>query len=75
MPKIETEEQRQAREVVETIAFNLTQLSKQVKALISGPLKKKSLVILLAHSASMPQYQVDKVLTAIADLEKDHINK
>jgi len=69
----ETEEQKKNREMIEDIAVNITQLSRQVSALLTGRLKRKSLVILLSHSAKMSQYQVESVLTAITNLEKDHI--
>lgn len=73
--KQETEEEKAAREVIESIANNLIQLSRSVSAFVDGKLKRKSLVLLLAHSSGLPQYQVDRVLEAIKNLEKDHVNK
>lgn len=70
----ESEEQKKAKEVVNAIASNLIELSNSVSALLNGKLKKKSLVLLLAWSSGIPQYQVEKVLHAIVDLEKDHTN-
>lgn len=69
----ETEEEKKSREMIEEIACNIAKLSRQVSALLTGRLKKKSLVILLAHSSSLPQYQVERVLDAIANLERDHL--
>lgn len=73
MAKNETPEEKKARENVEDIARNIAQLSRQVSALLTGRLRKASLVILLAHSTKMPQYQVEKVLDAITNLEKNHL--
>lgn len=69
----ETDEEKKARETIEEIACNIAKLSRQVAALLEGRLKKKSLLILLAHSTQMPQWQVEKVLDAIVDLEKVHL--
>lgn len=69
----ETEEEKKAKQMVEDIAINLTQLSRQVSVLLTGRLKKKSLLVLLAHSSRMSQTQVEAVLDAVANLEKDHL--
>ena len=69
----ETTEEKQAREVVEEIATNIAKLSREVSALLDGRLKKRSLLILLAHSTKMPHYQVEAVLDAIVNLEKVHL--
>lgn len=49
--KVETEEERKYRELVESIAGNIATLARGVKALINGPLKKRALVLLLASSS------------------------
>lgn len=69
----ESEEEKKARENIEDIATNIAQLSRSVAALLGGRLKRKSLVLLLSHSSGLPQYNVDKVLEAISNLEKDHL--
>ena len=71
----ETDEQKSQREMVETIAINISTLAKNVSALINGPLNKKALVVLLSHSSGMYQNQVETVLNAIVNLEKDWLNK
>lgn len=71
--QVETDEQKKAREVVEQIATNIAQLSRQVRAILDGRLKQKSIVLLLAHTTGLPQYQIEKVLEAIKDMEKDHL--
>jgi hypothetical protein len=68
---LETEESKRARENTESIAKNIAALAKSVEGLLSGPLKRRALVILLANSSGLAQTHVDKVLTALADLEKD----
>lgn len=70
----ESAEAKANRELVETIAKNLVALSRAVNGLINGPLKKKALVVLLAHSSGLPQNKVDQVLTALKELEKDWLN-
>lgn len=72
-PKIESEEEKKARENVESIAVNIAQLGRQVSALLDGRLKRKSLLILLAHSTGLGQREIDAVLTAISNLEIDHL--
>lgn len=71
--KIETEEEKKAREMVEEIACNIAKLGRQVSAILDGRLKKQSIVILLAHTTKLPQWNVEKVLDAIKDIEKNHL--
>lgn len=75
MPKQETLEQKEYRELVEKIAGNIASLAKAVSSLLNGPLKKKALVVLLASSARLPQTTVEAVLKALEDLEGDWLNK
>ena len=74
MAKTETPEQKQKREMTETIAKNLEALAGSVKALINGPLKKKTILILLAHSTGIPQRDIDAVLEALQTMPKDFLN-
>jgi hypothetical protein len=71
----ETPEQKAARELTEQIAGNIASLAKAVSSLLRGPLKKRALVILLANSSGIGIGNVEKVLTALEDLEKDWLNK
>ena len=64
-------EERRNRETVEEIARNIAALARAVSALLNGPLKKRALLILLANSSGQSQMLVDRVLVALADLEKD----
>lgn len=74
-PVIETEEQKKARETVESIAKNIISLSRAVSALLNGgPLKKRALVLLLASSSGCTQYQVEAVLKAVESMESDWLN-
>lgn len=77
MPKEITgvDEKQRAAQVVEEIALTIAKLSRQVNAILDGRLKRKSLIILLAHSAQLPQSTVNQVLTAIENLETNHLNK
>lgn len=74
-PTIETPEQKANRELVESIAGNITSLARAVSSLINGPLKKKALVVLLASSSALPQNKVEEVLSALESLESDWLNK
>ena len=69
----ETPEEKKAREIVEEIACNICKLSRQVSVLLTGRLKKKTVVTLLAHSTRLPRCTIDQVLEAITNLEKDNI--
>lgn len=67
--KVETDEEKKARETVEEIATNIAKLARSVTAILDGRLKKKAIVVLLAQSAQMPQWQVERVLEAVQALE------
>lgn len=70
----ETIEQKQNREMNEAIAKNLNNLANSVKALVNGPLKKKTILILLAHTTGLAQRDIDSVLSALQTLPKDFLN-
>ncbi len=69
----ETEEEKQAREMITEIATNIANLSNQVESLLNGRLNKKAIIILLANSTKMPQYQVENMLEALANLGKTYL--
>ena len=71
----ETPEQKAYRETVEKIAGNIANLAKSVAGLLNGPLKRRALITLLASSSGQNKYTVEKILTALEDLEKDWLNK
>ncbi len=73
--KIETNEEKEYREMVEKIAGNIAMLAKAVKSLVNGPLKKRALILLLASSSGQSQNTVTSVLKALEDLEADWLNK
>lgn len=73
--QIETEDQRKYRELVESIAGNITTLAKAVGALLNGPLKKRALVLLLASSSGQSQRAVEDVLKALETMQADWLNK
>lgn len=74
MAKNETEEEKKARAFVEEIATNIAKLSRQVTALLSGRVKKETIIILIANSTRLPQQTVMQVLNAIEGLENKHLN-
>lgn len=74
-PLVESPEARANRELVESIAKNISTLARAVASLINGPLKRKALVVLLSASSQLPQNKVEQVLKALEDLEKDWLNK
>lgn len=77
MPKAqsETDEQKRQREAIEGIARHISALAKSVATLLNGPLNKRALLILLANSSGCSQREVDAVLTALNDMEKDWLKK
>ena len=73
MAKKETIEERQYREMVEGIATGIAKLSRQVDALLTGRLKRKTIIVLLAKSSGYPQNTVDNILSAIQSMEKTYL--
>ena len=75
VPAPESEAEKQYRETVEKIAGNIASLAKAVNALLSGSLKRRALVILLASSSGQSQRVVEEVLKALENLQADWLNK
>lgn len=75
MANKETAEQKQQREMVEGIAENLTDLANSVKALLTGKLNRKAIVILLAQASGENQSTVNRILDAVSNLERDWVRK
>lgn len=73
MAKTETPEEKKARETVEEIATTIAKLSREIKAILGGRVKKESIIILLAHSTKLPQYNIKQVLDAIENMEHHHL--
>lgn len=69
----ETDEQKKAREMIEEIAINIAKLSRSVRELIGGRLKEETIVALLVHTTRLPKYNIEKVLKALKDMERDHL--
>ncbi len=69
----ETEEEKKAREMVEEIASNIAKLSRQVNAILGGRLKYSTVVTLLVATTKLSRYQVNAVLAAIDNMEKDYL--
>jgi spore germination protein GerM len=67
----ETAEQKAYRENVERIADNIGKLSDAVVTLLKGPLKRKGLLLLLAHSSGQNQRTVDAVIFSIETMRAD----
>lgn len=73
MASKETDEQKKEREMIEEIAENISKLSRSVRALVGGRLKEETIVTLLVHTTKLPKYNVEKVLKALKDMERDHL--
>lgn len=73
MPKKETQEEKEYRESVELIASNIQQLATAVQTVLKGSLKRKTILVLLAHSSGQSQRTVDAVLTALSNMDKDFL--
>lgn len=58
-------------ENVQAIADNISRLAGAVEALLKGPLKRRTLVVLLASSSGHAQTTVDSVLRALENLRAD----
>lgn len=73
-PPIESIESKKQKEVVQIIAKNIGALADSVTALLGGELNRKAIILLLAHSAGLPQGTVNEVLIALTNLKKDFLN-
>jgi len=71
----ETAEQKSQREAIEKIAGNIQSLAEAVRSLLSGPLNRRALIVLLASSSTLSQEKVKQVLDALERLDKDWLNK
>lgn len=71
----ELEEEKKYRENVETIAQEICKLSRQVNAILTGRLKRDTIIILLAYQTKLPQRDVMAVLKAIEEMENVHLKK
>lgn len=75
MPRKEqTPEEKKYNEMVEEIAANIAKLSRQVSNLLSGRLKRDTVIILLAHMTKLPKGEIGTVLAALEDMEDVHLN-
>lgn len=66
---------RTKEELYEDIARNIQQLSLGVSKLLKGTLNRKAILVLLSYSTKMGQRDVDCVLKAIENLERDFTRK
>ena len=71
----ETPVEMHHRELIESIAGNISSLALAVSKLLNGQLNRKALVILLSHSSGQPQNRVEEILKAIENLKRDWLNK
>lgn len=71
--KEETPEEKRAREMVEEIASNIAQLSRSVRQILGGRIKEETIIILIAHTTKLPQYNVKQVLDALKNMEHTHL--
>jgi hypothetical protein len=72
--KIETEEEKKAREFVEAAAQAIIDIATAINKLLNGKLKKSAIVLLIQEAAGgrahVSREQVEKILVAIAALDK-----
>lgn len=71
----ETPEELQYKEMVEGMAMNIARLSREVRALLSGRVQEKTIVLLLSHSCQLPQATVRSVLEALKSFEGTYLKK
>lgn len=70
-PEAETPEEKAARETVEAIASNIETLANGVRKILEGRLNKRAIVLLLSSaSGGMNKEVVERVLNAVASLDK-----
>lgn len=74
----ESEEAIKAREFVAAAAQGIIDMAEGMRKLLDGKLNKRAIVLLIVAAApqrSISQEQVEKVLTAIAELDKTFLKK
>lgn len=69
------DEQKKQREAIQVIANSIAALARSVASLLNGPLNRRALLVLLASSSGRSQREVDAILVALMDLEKDWLKK
>lgn len=67
------EQQEKHEQMIKDIAESITAISQSVQTLLEGKLEEKTIIILLAHSAKLPQSTVKQVLYALHDMETDFL--
>lgn len=70
--KKETQEEADKR-VADNIAQNISRLAAAATELSKGKFKRKTLLVLLAHSTGLSQGSVNCVLDALESLEDDYL--
>lgn len=68
--KIETTEEKRARETIEQIAKDIENVATSVRAALGGRLTRNAITILLVHSTRLSHGNVDAILNAITELDK-----
>lgn len=69
-PKIEVKQPEGEEIGAEILATGIIDIAAAMKRINATRLSRKALVILLAHETKLPQYQVERVLDALDDLER-----
>lgn len=57
----------------EELATAVSKISRGMEALTASRLKRKAVLLLISHSSKVPQRDVDRVLQALSDLERDYL--
>lgn len=65
--------EKKYKEHVETIAQEISKLSRQVSALLDGRMTKEAVMVLLVHSSRQNRSTVEDILDAITGLEKKYL--
>ncbi len=73
-PRVESAEEKQSKKFVEDMACEIAKISRQVTALLSGRIKRATVITLLTHATRLPHASVVSVVEAIEDLENKHLN-
>lgn len=60
-------------EDAESLAVAVAKVSRGMEVLTGSRLKRKAILLLLSHSSKIPQRDVDRVLQALSDLERDYL--
>ena len=73
MAKVIVKKDEENPEPTEVIAAAIIEISAAIKKMDAGRLKRRAILVLLRDQTGLPMSEIERVLNAIGDLEKDYV--